>query len=235
MIKAGALFLSLCLMVAITPAHAGERPMVVELFTSEGCSSCPPADALLAELASRPDVLALSFHVDYWDRLGWKDPYSSREATERQNHYATLLDLSTVYTPQIVVDGKWQAVGSDHAEVKRALDAAGHTLAEVPVALTIDRGLAQIKLGAAGGLVSGAVLLIGFDRRHVTAVQRGENSGRTLAHVDVVRGIEQVAQFRGQASVTEVPIHWSCDRLAAIVQAPDGAILGVAVGDAKSL
>ena len=77
MIKAGALFLSLCLMVAITPAHAGERPMVVELFTSEGCSSCPPADALLAELASRPDVLALSFHVDYWDRLGWKDPYLS--------------------------------------------------------------------------------------------------------------------------------------------------------------
>ena len=77
--------------------------------------------------------------------------------------------------------------------------------------------------------------MIGFDRRRVSAVQRGENSGRTLAHVDVVRGIEQVAQFRGQASVIEVPIHWSCDRLAAIVQAPDGAILGVAVGDAKSL
>ena len=235
MIKTCAVLASICLGLGIASAAGGERPTVVELFTSEGCSSCPPADALLAELSSRPDLLALSFHVDYWDRLGWKDPFSSPAATERQERYAELLSLATVYTPQMIVDGKWQAVGSDHAEVKRALDAAGHTLAEVPVALTIDRGLAQIKLGAAGGLVSGAVLLIGFDRRHVTAVQRGENSGRTLAHVDVVRGIEQVAQFRGQASTIEVPVHWSCDRLAAIVQAADGAILGVAVSDAKPL
>src|SRR6266851_3278081 len=96
MIKICALLLALCLALAVTPAQAGERPIVVELFTSEGCSSCPPADALLAELAGRPDVLALSFHVDYWDRLGWKDPFSSREATERQNRYAALLDLATV-------------------------------------------------------------------------------------------------------------------------------------------
>jgi hypothetical protein len=235
MIKTCALLVSIFLGLGIVSAVGGERPIVVELFTSEGCSSCPPADALLAELAGRPDVLALSFHVDYWDRLGWRDPFSSPAATERQQRYAELLRLATVYTPQMVVDGKWQAVGSDHAEVQRALDAAGHTVAEVPVALAIDGGRAQIKLGAAGDPASGAVLLIGFDRRHVTAVQRGENSGRTLAHVDVVRGIEQVAQFRGQASMIEVPIHWSCDRLAAIVQAPDGAILGVAVGDAKSL
>jgi hypothetical protein len=235
MIKTWAFLASICLGLGIVSAAAGGRPIVVELFTSEGCSSCPPADALLAELAGRPDLLALSFHVDYWDRLGWKDPFSSPAATERQQRYAELLRLATVYTPQMVVDGRWQAVGSDHAEVQRALDAAGHTAAEVPVALAIDGGRAQIKLGAAGDPASGAVLLIGFDRRHVTAVQRGENSGRTLAHVDVVRGIEQVAQFRGQASVIGVPVHWSCDRLAAIVQAPDGAILGVAVGDAKSL
>src|SRR5215475_14098008 len=112
MLKTCALFLSLGLALAIVPARAGERPIVVELFTSEGCSSCPPADKLLAELAGRPEVLALSFHVDYWDRLGWKDPYSSHEATERQSRYAKLLDLPSLYTPQIVVDGKWQAVGS---------------------------------------------------------------------------------------------------------------------------
>src|ERR1700730_6696553 len=133
MIKSCALLLSLCLGLAVTPVEAGERPIVVELFTSEGCSSCPPADALLAELAGRPDVRALSFHVDYWDRLGWKDPYSSRAATDRQNRYATLLALPTVYTPQIVVDGKWEAVGSDRAEVERVLELARREPPDVPV------------------------------------------------------------------------------------------------------
>jgi hypothetical protein len=235
MIKAGALLLSLCLMVAIIPARAGERPIVVELFTSEGCSSCPPADVLLAELASRPDVLALSFHVDYWDRLGWKDPYSSREATERQEHYAALLDLATVYTPQIVVDGKWQAVGSDRAEVEHALDLARRDRTEVPVTLVLDHGQARISLGSRGPGVAASVLLIGFDRRHVSAVKRGENSGRTLAHVDVVRGIEEVGRLRGGAGEIEAPIHWNCDRIAAVVQAADGRVLGIAVSDAEPL
>src|SRR6266853_2599804 len=148
MIKICALLLSLCLGVHIAPAAAGERPIVVELFTSEGCSSCPPADALLAELASRPDVLALSFHVDYWDRLVWKDPFSSHEATERQNRYATLLDLASVYTPQIVVDGRWQAVGSDRADVEQALDRSRRDRREVPVTLALDHGQAQVKLSA---------------------------------------------------------------------------------------
>jgi hypothetical protein len=235
MIKIFALFLSLGLAVTIGPACASERPTVVELFTSEGCSSCPPADALLAELASRPDVLALSFHVDYWDRLGWKDPFSSSEATARQNRYATLLDLATVYTPQIVVDGKWQAVGSDRRDVEHALDLARRNLKEIPVALALDHGRAQIKLGLGGAGVSASVLLIGFDRRHVTAVRRGENSGRTLAHVDVVRGIEQIVQFAGSAGEIEASIRWNCDRIAAVVQAADGRVLGVAVRDTEPL
>src|SRR5271166_4534941 len=225
----------LCLAFGIAPAGAGERPIVVELFTSEGCSSCPPADALLAELAARPDVLALSFHVDYWDRLGWKDPYSSREATARQHHYATLLDLATVYTPQIVVDGRWQAVGSDRADVEHALDHARRDRQEVPIALALDHGQAQITLGPGGDRVTASVLLIGFDRRNVTAVQRGENGGRTLVHVDVVRGIEEIAWFNGVASEIEAPIRWHCDRIAAVLQGADGRVLGVDVRDADPL
>src|SRR3984893_15504605 len=240
MIRTCTLYISLCLAFGIAPAEAGERPIVVELFTSQGCSSCPPADALLAGLASRPEVLALSFHVDYWDRLGWKDPFSSPEATRRQHRYTELLGLATVYTPQIMVDGRWQAVGSDRGEVERAIDAARRDGAEVPVALAVDHGHAQIRLGPAkfgfgGEGVSGAVLLIGFDRRHVTAVARGENGGRTLAYVGVVRSVEEVAQFDGRASAIEVPIRSPSDRVAAIVQAEDGRGLGFAARDADPL
>jgi hypothetical protein len=227
------LLASLCLVLGTVVAKGADRPIVVELFTSEGCSSCPPADALLAELARHPDVLALSFHVDYWDRLGWKDPYSSRAATDRQNRYATLLHLATIYTPQIVVDGRWEAVGSDRADVEHALDLARRGRPEVPVTLAINHGQAQIKLGPGGDGAVASVLLIGFDRRHVTSVKRGENGGRTLAHVDVVRGVEEIAP----RSVDEiaVPIPWHCDRVAAVVQGADGRVLGVAVLDAEPL
>src|SRR5262249_21863512 len=211
----------------------GERPIVVDLFPSEGCPSCPPADALLAELARRPEVLALSFHVDYWDRLGWKDPFSSPAATRRQHRYADLLGLATVYTPQIVVDGKWQAVGSDRTEVERAVDAARHNADEVPIALALDHRHARIKLGPVGDGLSPVVLLIGFDRREVTAVERGENGGRVLTHVDVVRGFEEVAQPAGPASEIDAPIPWQTDRIAAIVQARDGRILAAATRDAE--
>jgi hypothetical protein len=238
MITAHRLFLLLCLLclaVCVTSAQAGERPIVIELFTSEGCSSCPPADALLAELAGRPDVLALSFHVDYWNGLGWKDPYSSRAATERQDRYATLLDLATVYTPQIVVDGKWQAVGSNRAEVEHALDLARRDRREVPVSLALANGEARVKLGPGGDGVAASVLLIGFDRRHVSAVKGGENGGRTLAHVDVVRGVDEIVRSDGSTGEITAPIRWQCDRIAAVVQAADGRVLGVAVSDAGPL
>jgi hypothetical protein len=235
MIKISVLLLSLCLTVGFTAARAGERPILVELFTSEGCSSCPPADALLAELASRPDVLALSFHVDYWDRLGWKDPFSSHEATQRQNRYAALLDLATVYTPQIIVDGSWQAVGSDRADVEHALDLARRDRQEVPVTLALEHGQAQIKLGPGSDAAAASFLLIGFDRRHITAVKRGENGGRTLTHIDVVRGVEEIARYSGTAGAIAAPIRWNCDRIAVVLQATDGRVLGVAVSDAEPL
>ena len=174
MYKTSLLLAAICLALVILPATAEERPMLVELFTSEGCSSCPPADALLSELAAHPEVLALSLHVDYWDRLGWKDPFSSPAATQRQQRYADLLGLATVYTPQIVVDGKWQAVGSDRVEVEQALGSARRDRRQVPVMLTLDYGNVKIALGPGDDAVPAAVILIGFDRRHVTPVARGE-------------------------------------------------------------
>src|SRR6516165_396963 len=206
MYKISLLLAAICLALVTVPAMAEERPILVELFTSEGCSSCPPADALLAELAARPEVLALSLHVDYWDRLGWKDPFSSPAATRRQQHYADLLRLGTVYTPQIVVDGKWQAVGSSRAEVEHILDAAQREREQVPLVLAVDDGRAQIRLGPGADAGSAAVELIGFDRRQISPVARGENAGRTLVHADVVRSIEEVARFDGRADVIEAPL-----------------------------
>ncbi|HUC12608.1 MAG TPA: DUF1223 domain-containing protein [Stellaceae bacterium] len=232
MTRAAAFSIALLLLFAAPAAAA--RPVVVELYTSEGCSSCPPADALLAELATRPGVLALSFDVDYWDRLGWKDPFSSAAATARQRDYARLLGVNTVYTPQIVVDGHWQVIGSDRDKVGQAIAAArSATVAAVPVSLALDHGRARVAIAAAG--TTGSIVLIGFDRRHVDAVRGGENTGRILTHVNVVRGIAEIGRFDGKATTIEAPIGWHSDRLAVLVEAADGHILGAAVADIAPL
>jgi hypothetical protein len=131
----------------------------------------------------------------------------------------------------MVVEGRWQAVGSDRSEVEQALGSARSNRDGVPVTLAVGHGRAQITLGPDGDGVAGNLLLIGFDRRHVTAVSRGENGGRTLSHVDVVRSIEEIGQFDGGRRAFEVPIRSPGDRVAAILQARDGRVLGVAVED----
>ncbi|MGH7045723.1 MAG: DUF1223 domain-containing protein [Stellaceae bacterium] len=218
----------LCLWAAIGPAAAAGSPIVVELFTSEGCSSCPPADTFLAGLATRPDVLALSFDIDYWDSLGWKDPFSSPAATARQRHYAELFGLATVYTPQMVVDGSWEAVGSDRRAVERALDKARQRPGTVPVRLAVNHGEARIGLGAD---VSASVWLIGFDRRVEDRVTRGENACRMLTHINVVRGMTRIAGYTGAPRAIAIAVPWRTERIAALVQATDGRILGAAVAD----
>ncbi len=160
-------------------ALAGERPVVVELFTSQGCSSCPPANAYLNELAEgRSDVLPLGFHVTYWDRLGWKDPFSLRAATARQARYGRRFGDGS-YTPEIVVDGAVGLVGSDRAAVGGAIGQAkaqGRTAAEVDV--TRDDARLHIAVGPGSGAAQ--VLLVGFDHRQVTPIARGENGGHTF-------------------------------------------------------
>jgi hypothetical protein len=237
MTKRRSLLLAASLVLAAAPASAAGRPILIELFTSEGCSSCPPADAFLTELAARPEVLALSMHVDYWDRLGWKDRFSSAALTARQRRYATLLGLATVYTPQMVIDGHWQAVGSDRAAVGEALAAASRKRAAVPVALGFSGNKARVRIAAAPSgqpTISASVILVGFDRGASDAVHGGENSGRTLNYVDVVRGIARIGAFHGKATELSATMPWHAERVAAIVQGGDGRVLGIGVADANA-
>ena len=220
------LVLSLGLLAGVSPAvtHATERPVVVELFTSQGCSSCPPANAYLNELSKgRPDVLALAFHVTYWDRLGWKDPFSLETATDRQSVYGRRFGDGS-YTPEIVVDGAVSAVGSDRSEVGSAIEAAkrqGQTAAAVVV--TKNGEQVAIEVGAGSG--QGRVLLIGFDHEHVTPIHRGENSGRTLTEANVVRSIRTVGQWSGAALRVNERFPEGQD-VAVVIEAPDGRIIG---------
>jgi hypothetical protein len=205
-------------------AIAAERPVVVELFTSQGCSSCPPANAYLNELSKgRGDVLALAFHVTYWDRLGWKDPFSMQAATQRQDVYGHRFGDGS-YTPEIVVEGAASMVGSDRADVGTAIEKArrnGRTAA----AVSVTRNGEQVSIQVGAGSGSGRILLIGFDHEHTTAIGRGENSGRTLTEANVVRSIRSVGQWSGTLLRLSEPFPEGQD-VAVVLEAPDGLIVG---------
>jgi hypothetical protein len=217
-------------------ASATGRPTVVELFTSQGCSSCPPADALLGELTRRPDVLPLAFHVDYWNRLGWKDPYASAEATARQRGYARLLDLRTIYTPQMVVDGRIDVIGSERANVLKAIDRARAAQVTVPIELATEAGGLRVRVGAGEAPSAGASLwLVGFDRQRVTKIGAGENGGRTLPEWHIVRGFTRLPDWTGTAQDVGVPAQQvsGYERVAVLLQDAAGRMLGAAALDAQ--
>src|SRR5579871_5924572 len=187
----GALGVSLgvcgAIVAAVGPATAEPRA-VVELFTSQGCSSCPPADKLLGELADRKDVLALSLPVDYWDYLGWKDTLASHDYSERQREYAQSRGDQEVYTPQAVVDGSEDLVGSDRAAIETALKQATDKGFPVPIDLSPSDDAMTVKIGAAaGGVNRGTIWLVMYDRSVTVPIGRGENSGRTITYSNVVR------------------------------------------------
>jgi hypothetical protein len=215
----------LCLAgLAPAAATAADRPVVVELFTSQGCSSCPPANAYLNEMAKgRSDVLPLAFHVTYWDRLGWKDPFSLEAATVRQDRYGHRFGDGS-YTPEIVVDGGSSHVGSRRDEVGPAIEAAkrdSKTAASVNVSK--DGGNLVIEVGSGNG--NAKVLLIGFDRYHQTAIRRGENGGHTLEEANAVRSIRAVGDWQGTSLRLNERFPEGED-VAVILEAPDGHIVG---------
>jgi len=180
-----------------------EGPWAVELFTSQGCNSCPPADALLGKLAKRPDIVALSFHVDYWDYIGWKDPFASRETTERQRAYARVLKQRYVYTPEMVVDGIGHDTGREPSPIE-ALLAKAQALSPKRATPELSRtigGPLTIKLAAfpLDGRKADVTLAI-YDRRHATPVNSGENQGRTIENFNIVRQLERVSRWNGTAT-----------------------------------
>ena len=206
-----------------TVEQIDERPVVVELFTSEGCSSCPPADAFLTELSrGRRDVLPLAFHVTYWNNLGWKDPFSTAAATQRQARYGAKFGDGS-YTPEMVVDGRKGLVGSERGTAEAAISAAAGGRTAAAMTLTRRSGGVSISVGAGSG--SGRVILVGFDPEHRTAVGRGENSGRTLTESNIVRSIRSVGEWTGTplSLAAEAP---EGQEAAVLLEAPDGSIIG---------
>jgi hypothetical protein len=211
----------------VTAADADTRPVVVELFTSEGCSSCPPAEAILNELAHRSDVLPLSFHVDYWDGLGWRDRYSLARATERQRGYARTVGRSSVYTPQAIVDGSRDIVGSQRDAVMQAVSGRREGVA---TSVSVSGGTIHIHVGAAVDAASADVLLVGYLREASVHIGRGENAGRTVKESNIVLALHGLGRWNGkpcdfQLSAGSLPANVT-DIAVLIQSAGQGSILG---------
>ncbi|HKB80807.1 MAG TPA: DUF1223 domain-containing protein [Thermoanaerobaculia bacterium] len=169
--------------------------VVVELFTSQGCSSCPPAERLLSELAKHPaNVIALSFHVDYWDQLGWRDPFSSRAWTQRQMLYVRSMRLNSAYTPQMVVDGKWQFVGSDDAALRRGVTEASRRAPAGSVSVQATRAPAAITATVQADAPPDAdLVLVVFENGVTVHIAAGENEGLTQTNDAIVRTLMPVS------------------------------------------
>jgi hypothetical protein len=204
--------------------------VVVELFTSQGCSSCPPADALLAELAAREDILALSLHVDYWDYIGWKDAFAQPAFTVRQKGYAAAGGHRMIYTPQMIIAGQTDVIGHKTMKVVDAIRAhQGHPS---PVRLEIERTDDRFTVTVSprgAGVKPARVQLVRYAPARKTEVTRGENAGHTLAHANVVQQFKTVAEWSGK-DAQSVALQIDGSDLAAIIvqEAPYGPVLAAA-------
>lgn len=219
--------LALC---ASGPVAAGPNPapapVVVELFQSQGCSSCPPANANINALADRPDLLVLSFGVTYWDQLGWRDTFATPQYTRRQYEYRDGLRRANVATPQVVINGHIDLVGTDRGALDRSIATALHP----PALITVAGGQIRIAAESAALRQPANVWLVRYDPRvQQVPIRRGENAGRTLPHRDIVRQLTRLGAWTGAAQTYAIPAAadpaW---RTAILVQATGGPILAAA-------
>ncbi|MEM8825159.1 MAG: DUF1223 domain-containing protein, partial [Pseudomonadota bacterium] len=186
---------------AVSPAPAD--PVVVELFTSQGCSSCPPADAMLGELAERDDVIALSLHVDYWDWIGWADTFAAADYTARQRAYAEAAGTSVVYTPQFIIGGVDQVAGPSAMELVSRISAHQDATGDVLEAVTGANGGIAIAADAAG--VPARLVLVELLPQATVKIGRGENAGREMTYHNVVRDWRVLADWDGSAVTIDLP------------------------------
>lgn len=197
--RCGALLTAFLILLAL-PLHAQTRPVLVELYTSQGCSSCPPADALLRKLAGRDDVIALALHVDYWDYIGWKDTFASPRFTARQRGYAGAAGRNMVYTPQMIVMGADHVVGNRPVDVTDLIEKHAQAGSKIDLSVRREGGRIHVAARAAPGKTGrAAVQLVRYRPSATVDIKRGENAGRRLDYTNVVTELRSVADWDMQA------------------------------------
>jgi hypothetical protein len=222
--------LGVCAIVAIVrPAHADPRA-VVELFTSQGCSSCPPADKIIGELAKDPSIIALSLPIDYWDYLGWKDTLADARFSARQKAYSQMRGDREVYTPQVVVNGSAHVIGSDRDGIESAIGSTGKAdrVMSVPVTMTLVGKQITVSVAASSkgpAATHGEVWICSISKAIPISIGRGENSGREVTYHNVVRNLLKVGDWNGSSGSWTVPLeNISRDGVdAAVVYVQDGS------------
>ncbi|MGI1663565.1 DUF1223 domain-containing protein [Palleronia sp. KMU-117] len=215
-----------CWLALSMPAAADDNLVVVELFTSQGCSSCPPADDIFAELAQRDDVLALALHVDYWDYIGWADEFASPAFTERQKTYARAHDKPSVYTPQMIVGGRDVLVGVKPMKLADLIQTHEGRAPGVTLSVTREGGLIRIEASNAVRRAPLVVDLVTYIPRRTVDISRGENAGRTLDYHNIVASWSRVGTWDGSGVFSATVTLGGKDPAAVIVQeAGPGAIL----------
>ncbi len=225
------------ILMTASPALAAARPVVVELFTSQGCSSCPPADAYLRKLAGRAGVLPLAFHVDYWDSLGWKDTLDDPTFTARQRGYAAALGLPNIYTPQMVIDGTAEGVGSDESDMDGKIAARAANAPAVDIRLVGSGDAARLALGASPKKMNATLWLVRYRKASSVTIARGENRGETIAYMNAVRAMKPLAAWTGAAvdvplAKADLEIATGEESIAILQTDGQGPILGAAKIDA---
>jgi hypothetical protein len=186
----------LLLLLLAQGASAADNVVLVELFTSQGCSSCPPADETVAELADRDDVLALSLHVDYWNYLGWADTFAQEEHTERQDEYRDKLGGRVLFTPQVVVNGARSMPGFKHAMITQAIDQAADTPQPASIVIGEDDGMLYARISSDRALGPTTIWVASYDNEESVEIERGENAGRHFTYRNVVDKLMKVGPWQ---------------------------------------